>query len=416
MGVRLNNQVGRMKARLSLVLCGTFALCACATAPRTPAGVPVDFIGCSSAVRDPGNLGGDPTVALLVLGVETGYDIAAYGTCAVERLVHPGSTGALSGGVYRSGRGTFSVALLTPPPSMQKPSIGILQPTVLPSESVLIRPLDDGKPVMMSGLVEIGAAISHETELQQSSTLEQAGLEEMQHQTGLTTEALLHQEPVILDGRSALFAIYSVRPSRSDSPSQLHYLFTYFTRYQHDSAALAVFWSGDCAVCTEGHETDIRKLDSDIGRVVDSFHLDEAALQAWDSGDAKPADQPAPPALPRIPVPAGQALVYFYREYHLIKDRGLDYSITEDDKEFGTLTNGTYLHVLEAPGSHSFGMTASGYKSECQVQLKSGDVRYLEVYVSQPAIGDAPLALSCRESSELQTRVKMADVKESTEE
>ena len=404
-----------MKIKLQMVMWGALALSACASAPTTPAGVPVEFIGCSSAVKDPGELGGDPTAALIVLGLETGYDIAAYSTCAVARLVHPGSTGTVSGGVYRSGRGTFSVALLSPPPSMQKPSIGILQPTVLPSESVLIRPLDDGKPVMMSGLVEIGAAISLETMLQQSSTLEQAGLDEMQRQAGPTAATPLHHEAVTLDGRPALFAVYSSTLHTDGSQTSPAYLFVYFTRDQDHSAVLTVLWSGACPVCADGHEADIRKLDPDIGRVVDSFHLDEPALLAWDSANPKPAEKPLPPALPSMTVPPGKAVIYFYREAGWA-GRSLDFHIWEDQNEIGNLTHGTYLHVVVDPAQHSYIITTKHDDySPCAIDIKSGEIRYFEVYVSRPELYGQSLELTCREPPELETRTKMVDLKDVTD-
>lgn len=413
--MHLRLESGPVNTKLLLVMCGVLALCACATAPSTPAGVPVNFAGCSSSVRDPDTPGGgDPAVMLVGLGLETGYDIAAYSTCAVARLVHPGSAGTVTGGIYHSGRGTFSLALPAVPSGVQKPSIDIIQPTVIPSESALIRPMDDGE-AMKSGPVAYGASIRQETALQQSSTLEQAGLEELQHQAGPTTATPVRHEPLTLDGRPALFAIYSVKLTRAAPAPQPHYLFMYFTRYQHDAAVLAVFWSGDCAVCAEGHETDIRALDPDIGRVVDSFHLDETALLAWDAANPKPAEKPAPPALPSMPVPAGKAVIYFYRESGWA-GRSLDFHIWENENEIGNLTHGTYLHVAVDPDKHSFMMTTKHDDySPCPIEIKSGEIRYFEVYVSRPAVYGQALELTCRESPELDTRVKMADLKDVTD-
>lgn len=403
-----------MRIKPLSIACAALVLCACATTPDAPSApgaprpVAVNFIGCSGSVRDP-NLpdGGNPTVALIVVGLELGFDLAAYSTCAVERLIHPGSMGSVAGGIYRSGQGTFSLALPAPPPEAHKPGIDIRQPTLLPTESVLIRTTDDGAPAT-SGAVAFGADVSHETMLEQSATLEQAGLEELQRQAGPATTTPVSHEPTTLDGRPALFAVYSVRPAGTGAQPQPRYLFMYFTRYQHDSAAFVVFWSGECPVCAQGHEADIRKLDPNIGRGVDSFHLDEAALATWDAAVPQPAVDAAAPALPSMAVPDGKAVVYFYREHHFAGG-GLDFRITEGETDFGTLTNGTYLHAVVDPGAHDFLMTSEGYLSECPVQIKTGEIRYLEIYVAQS--GEPP-ALDCRENPELLTRTKMEDVKE----
>lgn len=408
-----------MRTKLLMVMCGALALCACAIAPSTPAGVPVNFVGCSSIVRslvvpDSGNA----DAALIVLTLETGFDIAAYGTCTVERLAHPSAMGTVTDGVYHSGQGTFSVALPTPPAGALRPSIDVIQPSVLPSESVLLQTMDDGEAIK-SGVVVFGVAMSQETALEQSATVEQAGLEAFHRSNttpdGLGTDVatLVRHEPVMLDGRPALFAVYS-KPSADKLQVSHTYLFAYFTRYEGNSAVLAVLWSGACPVCAEGHEADIRKLEPDIGRLVDSFHLDETALLAWDSANPMPAEKPAPP-LPSMAIPSGKAVIYFYREAGL-DGRFLDFHIWEKESEIGNLTHGTYLHVAVDPDKHSFMMTTKHDDySPCPIEVKSGEIRYFEISVSRSAVYGQTLQLSCREPPELETRAKMVDLKDVTD-
>lgn len=412
-----------MKTQLLLVL--TLAVSACTTTPSAPSvsgapQVPVNFMGCSSTLPpawfpDSGNA----TAVLILLGLEASFEIAAYGTCTVERLAHPSATGTVTDGVFRSGHGTFSVALPFPPPGIPKPSIAVIQPTVLPSESVLFRSMDDGDTVK-SGAMVFGAAMSRETQLEQSATVEQAGIAKLDRENtavraGAVAPTLIRHELVTLDGRPALFASYESKLYLDGKHATPAYLFVYFTRYQNDSAVLTVLWSGDCLPCASGHEAGIRALDPNIGRFVDSFHMDEKALLAWDAANPLPADKPAPPALPSIPVPDGKALVYFYRESHFAGG-GLTFHLSEAGNELGTLPNGTYLHTLVDPGTHAFVLTTWGTDDDpCPLQVMSGETRYVEVFVIHGATGGQSILLGCRESPELETRTKMAGLKESTD-
>lgn len=413
--------ISRSGPRLVLAVCCAILASGCATAPVQETAIPVHFVGCSSNVLPPAVIGTDPTVALVFFGLVVGYDVGAYATCVAGKLTQ--SDAVVANGVYRSGRDTFSVSLPSPPASVPKPSINIVQPTIRPSDFAMFWLMDDDVG-LKSGAIAYGVGTSEETAAEQSQPLEQVAAEEM-HQNALTTDrfggnasVLLHHEPVTLDGRPAMFAVYGSTLHPEGASSQPLYLLTYFTRYQARSAAIVIFWQGDCPVCKDGREADIRNLDPGISHFVDSFHLNETAIAALkpeaQKGDGNPIEtKPAPLALPSIVIPPGKALVYFYRESHFAGG-GLNFHLEESGNKIGTLTNGTYLYTIVEPGTHTFMLSTWGSDDDpCQVQIKSGDTLYLEVYVSRPAAWPFhSLLLSCREIADLDALARMATLKD----
>lgn len=404
-----------------LAACGALLICGCATTLVQTTTVPVNIVGCSSNLLAPVIPGGDPRVALIFFGLELGYDVGAYGTCEAGKLLYSAPDAVVSDGVYHSGMGTFSVSLPPLPAGMVKPSINIVQPSVLPTDYAVFW-LMDGGVALKSGAIAYAAGTSAETEAQLSVPLEQEAAQELHHSAittnnlGQNATSLLHHELVTLDGHPASFAVYSSEMHVEGSGSQPLYLLTYFTRVKARSAVIMILWQGECPACKGGQEADIRKLDSGIGRYVGSFHLDEAAIAALkpespNAGQNSVEAKSAPPVLPSIDVPPGKALIYFYRESHFAGG-GLDFHLAEDGNELGTLTNGTYLHTIIAPGAHVFILSTSGSDDDqCQVQVKSGDVFFLEVYVSQPAAWPfSALVLSCREITDLEALPKMATI------
>lgn len=198
--------------RLTTIILAALLVSSCASAPPQGATVPVNIVGCSSNLLPPVVAGGDPRVALALLGMEVGYDVSAYGTCQVDRWLYPASDAVISDGVYRSAKGTFTVGLPSPPAGVKKPSINIVQPSFLPSDYAMFWLLDDGAD-LRSGAIVYGAGTAEETAAQQSESLEQAAAVGL-HQNSMTTDrfggnavTLLHHEQVTLDGHPALFVV-----------------------------------------------------------------------------------------------------------------------------------------------------------------------------------------------------------------
>ncbi len=407
--------------RLLFAIVGALLASGCATAPIQPTPVPVHFVGCSGHLLPPLVAGGDPRVALAMLGFSVGYDVAAYGTCEADTLLSGPKASISSDGVYHSSYGTFSVSLPSAPAGERDPGIDIAQPTLLSTDNAVFR-LTDGGAGLKSGAIAFGVGTSEETPTELSEPLDVAGAGAM-HSSSITTDVfgqdastLLHHEMVTLDGRPASFAVYASQLHMSEPGSAPLYLFTYFTRYQARAAAIVIFWQGDCPVCKDGREADLRRLDPAIGRFVDSFHLNEAAITAATAAQGPPGSGQATPAAPTIDVPPGKALIYFYRESHF-GGGGLHFHVEEAGDEIGTLPNGTYFHAIVDPGKHTFALTgwhlADG---TCDIQIKSGDIRYVQVF-DAPNPRWTPLAmvtltpqvmLACRDIADLDARLKMA--------
>lgn len=411
-----------MKRAALLLLSPALAALAssCATTPAQETAIPVNFVGCSSNVAAPVVPAGDPRAGLILFGLELGYDLTAYGTCVAGKLTQHVPDAMVSDGVYRSGRDTFSVSLPALPAGVHKPSISITQPTVRPSDYAMFWLMDDGES-LKSGAIAYGVGTSEETAAEQSQTLEQVAAEEM-HQNAMTTDrlgvdqsSLVHHEPAMLDGRPAMFAVYSSGLHPEGSASQPLYLITYFTRYQARSAAIVIFWLGDCPVCTEGREADIRQLDPGIGRFVDSFHVYEASIGTASAATAPHLDQQASPrGLAGIPVPPGKALIYFYREWHF-GGGGIDFHVQGDGgPAIGALANGTYIRAIVDPGTYTFILSKWDRDHDtCGVQVKAGDIHYLKVFMS-PApsnILNPHTMLNCRDVADLDALTEMAELK-----
>lgn len=412
--------------RFGLIICGALLAPACATqsvAPPTAApkaaAVPVNVVGCSSNLLPPSVAGGDPRAVLVVLVLEMGYDVGAYGTCVTGKLLHPAPDAVVSDGIYHSGRGTFTVALPAPPPGDHSPSINIVQPAVLPADYAMFWPMD-GDAGLTSGAVAYGAGTAKLTRAEMAEPLD-VEAEQAVHQNAMTTgrlgmgtPELLRHESVTLDGQPASFAVYSsplhLAGGSQDEPL---YLLTYFTREAATSATLVVFWRGACGVCTEGSEADVRKLDPGIARFVDSFHLDEKMIVAAKAADGGlgPMPMTQAPASSDLSIPAGKALVYFYMRSRLLG--GMNFHVAEDGDELGTVTYGTYLRETVDPGAHSFTLSAWGSDDDpCPAQIGGGETLYLEVYVSQPA--EWPfhkMVVSCRKVVDLDARAELATLK-----
>ena len=415
-----------MKIILPMILIMTAGLCACATqpvAPLTPAStsatVPVNIVGCSSNLLPSTVPNGDPRAALIFFGLEIGYDIGVYGTCVTGKLLQPAPAAVVSDGIYHSGRGTFTVALPTPPTTDRKPSINIVQPTVLPADYAMFWPID-GDAILKSGPIAYGAGTATQTQAQMAEPLDVEAEQEV-HQNAMTTgrfgagaPSLLRHEMVTVDGHPTVFEVYSSPLHLPDqSRDEPLYLLTYFTREAATSATLVIFWRGACAACTDGGEADVRKLDPSIGRFVDSFQLNEkmiATLKAADDGD-QPTQAKQSPALPNLDIPAGKALVYFYMRSRLLG--GMNFHLAEDGNELGTLTYGTYLYETLDPGVHSFTLSTHGSDDDpCRVQVDAGRTAYFEVYVSQPdAWPFHKMEISCKNVIDLDARAELATLK-----
>ena len=82
---------------------------------------------------------------------------------------------------------------------------------------------------------------------------------------------LLHREDMSLDGRSALFELYSQTPAGADKPAA--YYLMYFMKTRSRGVVLSIVWPGDCPRCAAGTEQDVRATDPHIADFVGSFRL-----------------------------------------------------------------------------------------------------------------------------------------------
>jgi hypothetical protein len=82
----------------------------------------------------------------------------------------------------------------------------------------------------------------------------------------------LHEEDVTLGDKPGLFEVYSQSPGAGKP--QAFYLM-YFIKTRERAAILSVTWPQDCPKCASGPEADIRAMDPELEKFVNSFRLAE---------------------------------------------------------------------------------------------------------------------------------------------
>jgi hypothetical protein len=80
-----------------------------------------------------------------------------------------------------------------------------------------------------------------------------------------------HREEVSLDGRTALSVIYSQTPPGAAKPAAFYLM--YFIKTRKNAAVLSIAWPGDCPKCARGPEQEVRGMDPELEKFVDSFRL-----------------------------------------------------------------------------------------------------------------------------------------------
>lgn len=85
-----------------------------------------------------------------------------------------------------------------------------------------------------------------------------------------------YRESVSLDGKSALAVIYSQSKSGADKPSAWYLM--YFMKTRDRAAVLSIAWPVDCPKCATGPEMEVRSMDPQLERFVDSFQLNPSGM------------------------------------------------------------------------------------------------------------------------------------------
>lgn len=258
----------------------------CATVSIDHNPCPVYVVGCESNLGVPPNLNGNGDAVLVMFAYLLSYDAAVYSTCEVGKILHPAPTSIVSNGIYQSGSGIFSVALPHPPSGAIKPTIDIVQPALLPADYVMIWPQENAKSYS-SGAIAYGVGISHALKpsdlsmpLDEYAAHELAADPMVTNRFGHNISSLLYQEQVVLDGRPAVFGIYSSAMTIDGLEPAPLYVLIYTMRVKSHAVIMAVYWRGECEVCTSGKGDEARRMDTNITDFVDSFHVNEMAIES----------------------------------------------------------------------------------------------------------------------------------------
>lgn len=244
--------------RIATLLIMLALLAGCATEPDDP---------CS--LRPPGQ-NGIYFYDALFLPVYLLYGITCEGIRALDRhgAFTPAPKGAVKDGIYNAQDGTFSVdapaGLDIREQYAPQQDYVFFAPHILkgPVYAVSVSPQLD--PAYASLTLEQFAATS----------LKDANFENQR----LAGPPLVEQrrEDVMLSGRPALSVVYSQTPQGAAKPAA--YYLMYFMKTRGRAAVLSIAWPRDCPKCESGPEADVRAMDPEFQKFVDSFRL-------MDSGD-----------------------------------------------------------------------------------------------------------------------------------
>lgn len=284
----------RSKALITGLVCIAL-LSACAGNPDP--NIHYDYADCSPGDGgEVGAAGGNPVATIIgTIVVEAVVDVSWYYGCkGVQNLDHalfPPPLSSLRDGVYRSGDGVFSVAVpgrLAPTPDdsawltllehpgeeqdylyfLPKPA-GQANPAYL----VVAFPKLDAYTAHLS-LDEFALDVRYIRDAMYRHPVSEDGREPAQ----------VHVEDTTLDGKPAMFASYSlvmgddkVATRIFGKDHEILHLLLYVVKTPSRAAILGIAWPRDCPKCGTGPEADIRNMDPELKKFLDSFHLADPA-------------------------------------------------------------------------------------------------------------------------------------------
>ena len=220
---------------------------------------------CALPMPDNGGISINGPLTLVMIPIALLYGLGCEGVRALDRhgAFTPAPKGEVEDGIYRPVDGSFSVAVpagldIREQLSPQRDYVFFVpRLTRGPVYGVTVdRDLD---PEYAALSVDEYAALA----------LKDARFQKLQASDAPLVER--HREDVSLDGQPALSVIYSQTPRGAGGPATWHLM--YFIKARKNAAVLFVIWPKDCPKCAGGPEQDVRGMDPEIEKFVDSFHL-----------------------------------------------------------------------------------------------------------------------------------------------
>ena len=256
-----------------------FLVASCASTPAGTQAYPVYVMdGCASKMSL-ANLPGGNEFAVIVATVMVGFDATLYGACKVERLMHPAPPSNVAAGVYRSSNGLLSVELPLPTEGSKAPSLDIIEPDLPPSNYAIFQPQDAGNYPASGPVLYVAEVTGPLHGDDAGMSLEQYAHHEMEGKAlpgagvNRSNSQLAYQEHLNLDGRPALFSVYTDKLSISGGNPEPVFELSYVIRLQSRMAIMAIVIRGDCPKCAVPSESTIRDSDPRIASFVQSFHF-----------------------------------------------------------------------------------------------------------------------------------------------
>lgn len=204
---------------------------------------------------------GDPRAALAILAI-----VVVIGVVVItwDAISHTSShlEGTVRHGIYRQKWGLFSVAVPDDTSAREPEEIGRQGVVFLPKKNV-----DPLYGVSVQPLLSADETAMSLDEF--ASKLYPAPASNDPGAHGDPLQAVLN-EKLTLDGKPALFREYVQVPSLGAEP--VYYLL-YFVKDGDRAALVSINWTKDCSKCATGPESDIRAMDPELKKFVESFHL-----------------------------------------------------------------------------------------------------------------------------------------------
>ena len=243
--------------RLAIVLFCLALFAGCATEPSDP------------CLLEPPHVAGDIYINdVLFLPVYLLYGVTCEGIRALDRhgAFTPPTKGKVQDAIYDAADGSFSVAV---PAGLE------VREQYAPDQDYLFFAprLGKGPVYVVSVSPQLDPAYaSFSLEEFAATSLKDANFQNQRLPGPPLVE--LHREDVALDGHTALSVIYSQTPPGTQKPSA--YYLMYFMKARDRAAVLSVAWPGDCPKCATGPESEVRAMDPELQKFVESFRLNDS--------------------------------------------------------------------------------------------------------------------------------------------
>jgi len=284
----------RFRATITTFVCVAL-LAACAGNPDP--NIQYDYADCTPASGGGGASGSGNPVATIIgtILIDAVVDVSWYYGCKgaqnLDHALFPPPMSSLRDGVYHSGDGLFSVAVpgrLSPTPH-DSSWLALLENPGRQQDYLyfLPKPLGQANPAyLVVALPKLDEYTAHLTPDEFAldvgyirDAMSRHPVSEYGHEP-----APIHTEDTIVDGKPAIFTSYSlvigddrIATSIFGTDHELLHLLLYAVKTPSRAAILGIAWPRDCPKCGTGPEADIRSMDPQLKKFVDSFHLADAA-------------------------------------------------------------------------------------------------------------------------------------------